>query len=276
MSRKPTVEEKIKNQYENMLLKSCQMFKYDGINIPYSFINRILFENGFAIFTYLNSDEIEKPDFYILPAHSIGLPNIYGEPISFNYNHASLKKPIERDLDNCVLIKNDGFMRGIKKLLEKYAEMLVTIKTSLDMILVNSRASFIITGSSNTEKESANAFIDKLINGEMSMIVINEFLKTLSINPAFTNNSNILIQLLEVYNYFKSEYYQEIGLKSSFNMKRESLNKNETEMNDFIIKPLIDNMLDTRVNCFNEINSRYGLDVKVKFNSAWRDNCDIK
>ena len=55
-------------------------------------------------------------------------------------------------------------------------------------------------------------------------------------------------------------------------MKRESLNSNETQLNDDMLHPFIDNMLKCRREALAKINEKYGTNITVEFNSAWKTN----
>ena len=55
-------------------------------------------------------------------------------------------------------------------------------------------------------------------------------------------------------------------------MKRESINSNESQLNDDMLHPLIDDMLRERQEGIDRVNKMFGTDIKVTFNSAWEAN----
>ena len=55
-------------------------------------------------------------------------------------------------------------------------------------------------------------------------------------------------------------------------MKRESINSNESQLNDDMLHPLIDDMLREREEGIKRVNEFFGLDIKVSFDSAWLEN----
>jgi hypothetical protein len=55
-------------------------------------------------------------------------------------------------------------------------------------------------------------------------------------------------------------------------MKRESINSNESQLNDDMLHPLIDDMLRMRREALDQVNEMFGTNITVDFNSAWKDN----
>lgn len=52
-------------------------------------------------------------------------------------------------------------------------------------------------------------------------------------------------------------------------MKRESINDSEAGMNEESLKPLVDDMLDSRREALKRINAQFGTNITVELNSAW-------
>lgn len=78
-----------------------------------------------------------------------------------------------------------------------------------------------------------------------------------------------LTDLIELEQYLKASMYNEIGLNSNFNMKRERLTTAEVSMNTDNLYPLVDDMLALRREMVDNMNKMYGLSVEVEFNSSW-------
>ena len=55
-------------------------------------------------------------------------------------------------------------------------------------------------------------------------------------------------------------------------MKREAINSNESQLNEDMLQPLIDNMLREREEGVERVNKMFGTNIKVHFNSAWEQN----
>ena len=84
-----------------------------------------------------------------------------------------------------------------------------------------------------------------------------------------------LTNLIEYHQYLKAGLFNELGLNSNYNMKRESINSNESQLNDDMLHPLIDDMLARRREALEEVNAMFGLNVSVKCNvDLTEDNFD--
>jgi PhoPQ-activated pathogenicity-related protein len=55
-------------------------------------------------------------------------------------------------------------------------------------------------------------------------------------------------------------------------MKRESLNSNETQLNDDMLIPLVDDMLICRQEMIESLNNKYGLNITVELSDVWANN----
>ena len=53
-------------------------------------------------------------------------------------------------------------------------------------------------------------------------------------------------------------------------MKREALNSAESALNDDILYPLIDEMLEERQKGVEKINKLYGTNISVELSSVWK------
>lgn len=84
-------------------------------------------------------------------------------------------------------------------------------------------------------------------------------------------SANTIIQLIELQQYLKASWYNEIGLNANFNMKREYLSEEELRASTDVLLPLIDDMLRCREDAVSGINSTYGTSITVKKNSAWEN-----
>ena len=117
-------------------------------------------------------------------------------------------------------------------------------------------------------KKNADLFIDKIYNGEFSVIGSNAFFDGVEIKGTTTQNNNTQNNI-ELTQYIKASAFNEIGLNSNFNMKRERLNEKELTLNENAIKPFIENMFNCRLSAIEKINKKYGLNIVVKMSTIW-------
>ena len=106
-----------------------------------------------------------------------------------------------------------------------------------------------------------------------NIISSNEFFEGLKSQPyGSAGNTNTITNLIELEQYLKASWYNELGLNSNYNMKRESLNSEESQLNHDSLLPLIDDMLKQRQDGAELVNDMFGTNITVDFNSAWEDN----
>ena len=55
-------------------------------------------------------------------------------------------------------------------------------------------------------------------------------------------------------------------------MKREAINEAEATLNEDILQPTIDNMLECRQDALEKVNSMFGTNITIEFNSIWKQN----
>jgi len=72
--------------------------------------------------------------------------------------------------------------------------------------------------------------------------------------------------------YTKASWFNELGLNANYNMKRESINSDESQLNDDALLPLVDDMLNCRRLAAEKVNAMFGTSISVDFASSWQDN----
>ena len=97
------------------------------------------------------------------------------------------------------------------------------------------------------------------------------FLDGVKVNNVSVQGANSIIQLIELQQYLKASWYNEIGLNANFNMKREYLSEEELRASTDVLLPLIDDMLRCRKEAIDKVNSEYGTNITVDKNSAWEN-----
>ena len=75
---------------------------------------------------------------------------------------------------------------------------------------------------------------------------------------------------MEIKQYYLASLMNELGLNSNYNMKREAINENESAMNDDILQPFIQNMLECRKKDFEKVNDMFGTNIEVELADVWK------
>ena len=178
--------------------------------------------------------------------------------------------------DNAVFVRNDTYTTGVMPLLTKYCSQMVENDISMNIADIWSRATVALSAADDETKASAELWLKRLIKGEIGIIGESPFLmgnvdESLRVNPIGTV-AGTLTDLIEYHQYLKAGLFNELGLNSNYNMKREAINSNESQLNDDALHPLIDDMLACRKEAADMINKMFGTDISVEFNSAWEEN----
>lgn len=262
-----------------MLDRSNQMFEYKGLpdTIPFEMLETFLQVNGHIGFVEA------KGDLYALPGSIGGAQDCYyrgtqyiianpvvGTVTGKIINHLPpLEKSYWSQLTDCVLCKNDTHFQGLFYLFSRYATQLAENDVSVRSAQINSRQRTLIITQNDRQAASADAYFKNLEDGKVGATVTKDFQE--SIRPAniSTQAPNTIIQLIELQQYLKASWFNEMGLNANFNMKREYLSEEELRASTDLLLPLVDNMLYCRREALELINKTFGVNISVEKNSAW-------
>ena len=256
------------------------MFKWSGLpdTIPQKWLESYLLVDGQC--AVINTDKGlfatnggmgADPNEYYIPTKYI-----VTNPWLPEGSSAGKQYIIDGDEKNAVLVRNDIYTVGLMPLLVKYCTQMVENDITMSIADIWARASVAMSAADDQTRESAELWLKRLRKGELGVIGEAPFLagnqnESLRTNPIGTV-AGTLTDLIEYHQYLKAGLYNEIGLNSNYNMKREAIMSNETKLNDDALHPLIDTMLACRKEAAEEINKLFGTNISVEFNSAWEDN----
>lgn len=253
---------------DNMLNRTLTMFKYEELpdSLPERELELILQINGYGIITEHEGELVALWGGFAPPM------NVYYmfENVLVNNPYANINRAykIERN-EEAVLIRNDPLNRGLMPILEKYGCLITEEELTLYLTLINFRALYNINASTDEEKESAERFLKKLEDGELGVTMSEEISEGIKTLPYGSSSTGHITQIIEMSQYLKGSFYQEIGLNANYNMKRERLSESEAGLNEDVLRPLIDAMLEERQRAMDAVNKKYGTNIRVKFNSSW-------
>ena len=258
------------------------MFKYEGLpdTIPAKWLENYLFCNGNCIITKDNDGRLVAYEGAQGTMH-----NVYYIPCGYLVSNPYANKGVVTTTDDtsegfskmykigtdCEIIYNDTYSEGIMYLLHKYCRQMVENFITMDIADILTRAMVIISAADDKTRASADTWLTRLREGKLGTIATNAFIEGLNIQ-GFDKLSACLTNLIEYHQYIKASLFNELGLNSNYNMKRESINSNESQLNDDMLHPLIDTMLRERQEGIERVNAMFGTDIKVTFNSAWLAN----
>ena len=128
----------------------------------------------------------------------------------------------------------------------------------------------LISASDDKTKQSAELFLQKILDGDFSVIGENAFFKGVNLQTPPTQGNQQIMQMIELLQYYKASMFNDLGLNANYNMKRERLNTQEVSMNIDALMPFVDSMLTERVEGVKRVNEMFGTDITVTLGSSWK------
>lgn len=268
------------NYIQYMFDRTNSMFKYSGLpdTIPEPMLEYML-----QVYGSVAIIEHDK-NIYAMRCEFGGPPDPYYRPtqavianpalsLSSTYRIVNHLPPFDRKLWDsyppCVRFLNDSQIQGLLPLFSRYAAQMVENDISIRSAQINLRQQTIIIADSGQEMESAKKYMDDLVNGKLSAIAKRPFLEGVTAAQGASGQSNTVMQLIELQQYLKASWYNDIGLNSNFNMKSQYISSEEINSSADIMLPLIDNMLSSRKAAVEAINKEFGTSISVEKDSAW-------
>ena len=254
------------NKY--MLAKTLSMFEYQGLpeTIPQRELERLLQTNGYAFITKAPDGEL-----YAFSGSLGGTErDPYGQPTQITITNVALNfnKTLDLNKDG-VLLRNDDLRIGVMPVFEKCNTLLVENDVNMVMWGFNSRIQKLITAPDDKSKESADLYMKKIIDGDLSIIGDNAMFDGVKMQAPAASSGAGVQQMIEYQQYIKSEMFNEVGLSSNFNMKRERLISSEVDQAEDSLFPLVYNMMENRISGIAALNETFGLNITVDFGSVW-------
>ena len=201
-----------------------------------------------------------------------GEPNPYYLPTLAIIANPALRYNASLKIDEeCVVMLNDYLYTGLMPLFNKYGSLLTEAEISLKYAIINARVPALLQSDNDNTYKSAKEFFDKIEKGDgYGIIASKEFFEGIKSQDFY--KQPYIKDLIESIQCIKASWYNEIGLNSQFNMKREAINSAEVTLNEDILYPAVDVMLQCRKKAVEKINKMFGTNITVELNSVWEQN----
>ena len=259
----------IKQLVIQMLQKTTKMFEYE--NLPETITVKDL-ETQLQVGGY-NIWKEKDGKLYCFNGQLGGMPNPYYLPTIAIIANPALPEfngsyTIDKD---CVVMLNDHYYQGMMPLFNKYATLLAEAEISLRYALILTRTPNVAVADNDNTKKTAEAYFEKIINGTgLGVIGTVDFFEGLK-SVELQKDSKIT-DIIEATQYIKGSWFNEVGLNAAFNMKREAINEAEASMNEDILLPIVDMMLECRKIGLEKINKMFGRNITIRLSSVWQKN----
>jgi len=277
-----------KSYMRYMVIRLQKMFKYENLpsTIPHEMLEHYLLMNGTAFITKVDGE------LYAFVGGFGGEPDVYYRPTRYTVANPALRyssyNEIESDAppkdtdftykvgEDGILVRNDSMWLGLAPMMARYATMMaenaLTVRTA-DIML---RIIAMLSAPDDKTKIAADQFLKKMEKGELGVIAENRFFEGVKMQSPPSNNGSYLTQFIELQQYLKGSFYNEIGLNANFNMKREAIGKGESSLNEDSLLPLCEDMLKCRQEDMAKVSNLFSISppISVDFDSAWRMNLE--
>lgn len=279
------------------LIRCMDMFKYKGMpdEVPIDCLNKFLLTKGYGWFTKWGSDKdsdninknpanrLGNEQFYFFEGNLGGIPDAYYRPTKMIIANPGSNCYEQFDVnkqkggtyygDKGVILRSDSLYYGLMPLILRYSYLLAENVLTMHTADVFLRIIALISAPDDKSYNSAMEYLKGITNGKMGVVGEPSFIeKQLKLQSPPSNNGSYLTQFIEYQQYFLGSFFNEIGLNANFNMKRESIAKSESSLNEDSMMPLVMDMLKCRREDMSVVNELFGTDISVDFNSAWLQN----
>ena len=268
----------IANYIDYMLMKCLSMFEWKGLpeSIPAN-----MFELGLMKFGKLGIKKVGT-DMYALFGNDGGKMTPYYFPKQMVIanpwvGNGGFSGTFEDD-DDFVIFRNDPLRKGLLPLFFERASMVAECDITLVFALWKERMNNPLVSNNDTELDDVKEYIKKAVDGtEIVPIVSKAFIEGQKQAHFETTGTQAgyLKDIMELRQYYMASWYHDVGLQSNYNMKRESINKSESGMNEDALVPNVNTMLDTRKEDAEKVNKIFGTNWEVDLSSVWKQRIEM-
>lgn len=264
--------------FNKLLNVVIDMFEYSGLpeSLPAREIELNLLMTGHAAIIPRKNGKL------FVPISSISGVNEYYQPTWMCFANPVVKSwkrwVIHKDCeviynnslqDSIFYIKSDS---GLNTFIERYARQLADIESSINIYIVNTRATSMPVTDDKTVLESIKVFFKNLAMGERAVVTDNnivEKFRSVDINPHPIKDG--INDLLIARDKILEQFYRDIGIRM-YQPKKAQVTESELESNDQLLLINTDDMLKARKEGLERVNNMYGTSISVKLNKKF----DIK
>ena len=266
--------------YFNFILRLLyRVIVFDNIpeTVSETFLKLVLYTQGKICF--LKGDLIGESDSELLALNCsrADTPDVYYIPRKVLVTNPRLKKQYNitpgKDCEILYLSEADKYCLteingGLFTLIERTATMLADNDISINISQKNTRLTNLVSGDTQNTVDSIRAVIMSMYEGDPTIVVKSSLIDKLQGIPILNNTSNNhnLVELIEVQQYILSHFYEQIGIATHDQMKRERLITAEINDNLDLCFLNVDDMLVTIQEGLKRVNEMFGTEITARLN----------
>ena len=264
------------DMYFNDLLSCClQVLIFEGLpeSIDPTWLKMCLLTAGrVAFFRDTNGDgELRaldcaiagEPDIYYMPREVLIVnPAFKGYSYTLPIHSDQVAVVYCRECDRYQYARNTG---GLYPLISSTAQLLADNTSSINVATKNMRLTNLIAAEDTNTLSSIKTAIQKMYDGDPTICVQRTLIEKLEPIPLTDHtNTQQLIQLLQVRQYIYAHFYEQIGLKTHDQMKKERLITAELDEGAELALFNIADMLESVTRGIDEVNRDFGTEITVR------------
>lgn len=258
------------------LLYRVIVFENIPETVSETFLKLVLYTQGKVCF--LKGDVIGESgsELLALNCSRADTPDVYYIPRKVLVTNPRLKKQYDitpgTDCEILYLSEADKYCLsevngGLYSLIERTATMLADNDISINISQKNTRLTNLVSGDTQNTVDSIKAVIMAMYEGDPTIVVKSSLIDKLQGIPILNNTGqNHLVELIEVQQYILSHFYEQIGIQTHDQMKRERLISAEVNDNLELCYLNVDDMLVTIQEGLQRVNAMFGTDIQAHLN----------
>lgn len=247
--------------YNRLKLIAISLFNWEGLDDiggDSRFLEMALFENGRSVF--IKDEALGYLTLRVNPSDKLNVYNLPTKVIAYSTGYN-----VEYEMEDVVYIMNNDLQIPTSIVLQQFAYKLYNIDKTIDINLNAMKTPVILQGSIQQQMTLRNLLMQ--YDGNIPFIFgdkqfnITEAMKVLDLKATYLADK-LTIQKREYWN----EMLTFLGINNTNVDKKERLITSEVESNDEIINYYLNCFYKTRKKAVDEINKKFGLDLKLTVN----------
>lgn len=264
MSRKVFEEKALSRQdliYNDLLNLAINRFNWT--NLPYG-LNTETLERLIINYGQVMCFNDSKNGLLILPCMPSSDLNIYG--IATDYNVISVNGQYQKSIsiDEGIIIKNNPLATSDKFTLEIFAKRIDDVEMTQEVNLFQQSVPKVILADENS-KLTAKNLVQQIKDYKYVVFGKKSLASNISTSDVLDTSSPFLLDKLQDYkNTLRNEVLTFLGINNANTDKKERLITDEVNSNNDFVQINIDLMYDLRKKACEEINKKFGTNIKVE------------
>ena len=243
-------------------------------SIDDTFLKFCIFINGKA--TFFRTDDTDGGELRALNGVPAEVPDVYYMPVNMLVENPTfskvynLKRGEECEVVYCRQIDRytgGGGTGGLGSLIRLTAQLMADNMLSLNVAQKNTRLSTAIAADDEATKRSAEEAMRAMYAGEPFKVIMSNLVSNLQGIPVnVTTTNRYLIDLIQVQQYILAHFYEQIGLQTHDQMKKERLITDEINDNVDLSIYNIYSIIESINEGLDRVNAMFGTDMHAYLN----------